>query len=239
MKEQHNKDTINKIVYFALTSTAETSWGCDQENRAPPHHHFFLSFFLFFLVSCPSSLRSFLFDEVVGVQRDAARLGYRLSTKHHGKSKLWLIRRAGRLVCLHVLRRLPPDPCVLILGGAVIPGPLKTSKVRNGKLKPFTDVLAHARSLLSSPHANQDVCSEKKRKKPQRLVKLQEVQQTHDSIQLVRVLLRQPRLQERVTTRGQDVKEQCVWTKTRGKKNHCFSFWGGWGRRVFPLCVCV
>lgn len=134
----------------------------------PPHHHhhFFLSFFLFFLVSCPSSLRSFLFDEVVGVQRDAARLGYRLSTKHHGKSKLWLIRRAGRLVCLHVLRRLPPpDPCVLILGGAVIPGRLKTSKVRNGKLKPFTDMFAHARSLLSSPHVNQDVCSKKKKEK--------------------------------------------------------------------------
>lgn len=174
----------------------------EKQGSPPPPPPLFPFFLSFFLVSCPSSLRSFLFDEVVGVQRDAARLGYRLSTKHHGKSKLWLIRWAGRLVCLHVLRRLPPDPCVLILGGAVIPGPLKTSKVRNGKLKPFTDMLAHARSLLSSPHANQDVCSKKKKKKPQRLVKLQEVQQTHDSIQLVRVLLRQPRLQERVTTRG-------------------------------------
>lgn len=89
MKEQHNKNTTNKIVYFALTSAAETLWGCDYGNTASSLP--FPSLFFFSSFVCPSLLRSFLFDEVVGVQREAARLGYRPSTKHQGKSKLWLI----------------------------------------------------------------------------------------------------------------------------------------------------
>lgn len=154
MKEQHNKNTTNKIVYFALTSAAETLWGCDYGNTAPslPFPSFF--FFVFCLPllapliplwwSCGSSEGS-----------SAAGISPEHKAPWEEQTLAHLRGGPGRGVCMCVrpvmaLCAYTQECCHTRL--------IKTSKVRNVKLKLFTDMLPQARSLYCDLNANQDVC---------------------------------------------------------------------------------
>lgn len=156
---------------------------------------FFPFLYFFFFFSCPSLLALFLFDEVVGVQREAARLRYRPSTKHHGKSKLWLVWGEGRQVmcaCVCMLWLLPVHDYTQ--RSVIIPKLIKTLKVKKVELNPFPDTLPHIRSLppVPSPLSCQTSGGPTN-------------QWLNSAFACVAKL---PRLPEGETTRGYDVKEE-------------------------------
>lgn len=156
MKEQRNKNTINKIVYFALTSAAETPWGRDYGNRALSLP--FPSFCLFFcfLSAPPCSVHSSLMKlwEFRGKHRgwDIDRAQSTMGRANFGSSE----GRAGKR-CLHVCVRAVLAVCAYTQE-CCHTRLIKISKVRNVKLMLFTGMLPHARSLPCDLNANQHVC---------------------------------------------------------------------------------
>lgn len=224
----------------------------------------FFSFFFFFVFSCPSLLRSFLFDEVVGVQREAARLGYRPGTKRHGKSKLWLV-RGKRCRESGSVARCVGSLCMLILRSAVTPGWLRTLKSKKKcEVKAVhwyvTSYQITSPPVPASPHSNRDVCLAKKTKKKTHACQTSggpTNQWLNPSYACVAEVTQTPRksdnegiwCQERSDLIGQRVRvrQHCTffvlrWT-TLGRLGDrgCFHFslTHGWHVSKISACVCV
>lgn len=157
MKEQHNKNTINKIVYFALTSTAETPMGMwlgKQSSFSPSFFFLFVLFFFWFFLPL-------------------------LAPAHSSLMKLWEFREGSGAAGISPEHKAPWEEQTLarlrrgagegrVSVRAYTRECCHTRLIKNFKKwenvnfkSPFADMLPHARSLphVASPlHANQDVC---------------------------------------------------------------------------------